>query len=72
MARKSIEFEVVFHFPRNDEGKRLLAKAIGDVHTKAIKGVIDKNISDINKKNKIITEVQNKLLKQKLDRYLGK
>ncbi len=65
MARKSADFEVVFHFPENDEGRKLLAKTLGNVHTKAIKEIIDKNVSDISKKNRIIMEVQNKLHQNK-------
>lgn len=67
MARKSIEFEVIFHFPREEEGRTLLAMALGDVHTKAIKEIIDKKTSDIGKKNRIIMEVQNRLNHNKME-----
>lgn len=62
MARKSIEFNVVFHFPKEDEGRCLLSKTMGEVHTKIIGEVTDRKIVDIDQKNKIITGVQKQLL----------
>jgi len=47
MARKPAEFEVVFHFPSEKGGKQLLAKTLGEVHTKMIKEIINRKVNDI-------------------------
>lgn len=61
MARKSAEFEVIFHLPNEEKGKQLLAKTIGEVHTKMIKEIINRKVKDISQKNNIILEVQKRL-----------
>jgi len=64
MARKSAEFEVIFHLPNEEKGKQLLAKTIGEVHTKMIKEIINRKVNDISQKNNIILEVQKRLSNQ--------
>lgn len=64
MARKPAVFEVVFHFPSEEGGKQLLAKTLGEVHTKMIKEIINKKVNDIGQRNKIMTEVQKRLYNQ--------
>lgn len=64
MARKPAEFEVVYHFPSEEGGKQLLAKILGEVHTKMIREIINKKVNDIGQRNKIMTEVQKRLCNQ--------
>lgn len=61
MARKSTDFNVVFHLPENEEAKQQLSKMIGELHVKLIHELLDKKTSDINKKNRIISEVLDKV-----------
>jgi len=64
MARKSKEFETVFYYPNDEKGKILLAKTIGEVHSKLIKEIINRKVDNENQKNKIILEVQKKIMSQ--------
>lgn len=62
MARKSIEFEVVFYVPKDEKGKILLAKTLGEVHSKLIKEIINRKVDNVSQKNKMISEVQKKVM----------
>jgi hypothetical protein len=46
MARKSKEFETVFYYPNDEKGKILLAKTIGEVHSKLIKEIINRKVDN--------------------------
>lgn len=61
MARKSVDFNVVFHLPENEEEKQQLSKIIGELHVKLIHEILDKKTSDIDRKNRIISEVLEKV-----------
>lgn len=64
MARKPAEFEVIFHLPKDEKGKQLLAKTLGEVHTKMIKEIMNRKINDAVQRNKMMAEIQKKLCNQ--------
>lgn len=64
MARKSADFEVIYHLPQNEEERQLLAIKLGELHLKIIKEVMNDKMIDITKKNKIISDIEKKILKK--------
>jgi hypothetical protein len=64
MSKKSVDFQVQFFYPESEEGKTILAEAIGTVHMKFIREILDKKVDDINLKNKLLARVQKELFQK--------
>lgn len=64
MARKSIHVDVKFIIPKEEDGKKVLAEAMGDVHIKIIKEILNKKEGRIKEKNYIYKQIQKELSKQ--------
>lgn len=61
MPRKPVPCQINFHYPGEEEGKRLLAEVLGEVHTKIIKEILDTGIMEQREKNRVLAGIEKRL-----------